>query len=112
MIKLKYQNDHEQYYQFRPNHDRRKIFGKFELYTYKDRYEIWALGIIGDQRGKGYGTQMLKEFLQQFNHDKPLFLYVQKTNEIALRLYQKAGFVITRESYGGTAYQMQYMNCS
>lgn len=111
MIKLKYDNGDEKRYQFHPNHDKRRVYGWFELYELNSKYEIWALSIIGEQRNKGYGTQMLKEFLEQFKADKPLYLYVYKTNEIAIRLYKKVGFVIVGD-YGNNAYTMQYMNCS
>ena len=111
MIKLKYDNGSKKVYRFRPNHDRRRIFGGFELHERRDKYEIWALSIIGEQRHKGYGTQMLTEFLQQFKADKPLYLYVNKTNEIALRLYKKIGFAIVGD-YSPYAYAMQYMNCT
>lgn len=112
MIKLKCQYECWKHYQFRPNHDRRRIFGSFSMRSLESRYEIWSLKIIDKYQGNGYGTQMLIEFLQQFNHDKPLFLYVWKTNEIAIRLYKKVGFVITRDSHNGAAYEMQYMPCS
>jgi ribosomal protein S18 acetylase RimI-like enzyme len=111
MIKLKYDCGYEKRYQFSPNHDRRRIYGGFVLYEQYDKYEIWALGIIGEQRNKGYGTQMLTEFLEQFNADKPLFLYVYKTNKIAIRLYEKVGFKIVGDYFPG-AYAMQYMNCA
>jgi ribosomal protein S18 acetylase RimI-like enzyme len=111
MIKLKYEVGNTKKYQFRPNHDRRRIFGGFELHELCDKYEIWALGIIGEQRNNGYGTQMLTEFLEQFKADKPLYLYVYKTNEIAIRLYENVGFKIIGDYFPG-AYTMKYMNCS
>ncbi len=110
MIELQYDLGYEKTYQFRPN-NRCRIYGKFDLIERKDKYEIWSLGIFGDYRNKGYGTQMLTEFLQQFNSSKPLFLYVYKTNEIAIKLYKKVGFAIVGD-YGPNAYAMQYMNCS
>ena len=84
--------------------------GKFDLHTCDDRYEIWSLGIIGEHRRKGYATQMLTEFIQQFQHDKPLVLYVYKTNEAAINLYKKVGFEIVGEwSHQPNAYIMQYV---
>ena len=60
-------------------------------------------------RNKGYGTQMLTEFLSQFKSEKPLVLYVYKTNEIAIKLYEKVGFVIIGDCpFTITAYTMQY----
>ena len=97
------------HYQFRPNHDRRKVFGSFELKSLKESYEIWSFGIIGEQRNKGYGTQMLTEFLQKFKADKPLYLYVFKSNEVAIKLYQKVGFIIVDDDRYNGIYKMQYI---
>lgn len=110
MIELKYDTGKRKTYQFRPN-DRCRIYGKFDLVELPDKYEIWSLGIFGDYRHKGYGTQMLTEFLQQFNNNKPLFLYVNKSNEIAIKLYKKVGFAIVGD-YSPSAYSMRYMNCA
>lgn len=109
MIELQHDIGNVKTYQFRPN-KKCRIYGKFDLIEKQGRYEIWALGIFGDYRSKGYGTQMLTEFLQQFNNNKPLFLYVYKTNEIAIRLYKKVGFDIVGNKDDGI-YTMQYINC-
>jgi ribosomal protein S18 acetylase RimI-like enzyme len=110
MIELQYNHGCRNTYQFRPN-NRCRIYGKFDLIERQDKYEIWSLGIFGDYRNKGYGTQMLTEFLQQFNNDKPLFLYVWKTNEIAIRLYQKVGFnIVANNNKGDGIYTMIYMS--
>ena len=110
MIKV-YDCGYKKQYKFRPNHDKRKNYGSFELYEYGNAYAIWSLSIIEEQRGKGYGAQMLTEFLEKFNANKPLFLYVNKANEIAIRLYKKVGFAIVGD-YSSYAYTMKYMNCT
>ena len=109
MIELAYDIGYRKSYNFKPNASC-SIYGKFELIEKQDRYEIWALGIFGAYRGRGYGTQMLTEFLRQFDNSKPLFLYVLKTNEVALRLYKNAGFDIVGNT-SGDIFMMQYMNC-
>ena len=84
--------------------------GRFTLRDCDDRLEIWDLGVVARYRNKGYGTQMLTEFLSQFNSDKPLFLYVYKTNEIAIHLYEKVGFKIVGHcDFSSLAHKMQYM---
>ena len=108
MIKLRNNYPNKKIYNFRPNHDRRRNFGEFQVWDRYDRNEIWSLKIIEPERGKGYGTQMLSEFLQQWKSDKPLYLYVNKANEIAIRLYEKVGFIIVGD-YSRGAYAMQYM---
>jgi len=83
--------------------------GQFDLKERSDKFEIWSLKVIRRYRNKGYGTQMLTEFLSQFKPDKPLVLYVYKTNEIAIKLYEKVGFKITGDCYfTSEAYTMQY----
>ena len=87
-----------------------KIYtGQFDLYDRSDKFEIWSLMVMERFRNKGYGTQMLTEFLSQFKSEKPLVLYVYKTNEAAIHLYEKVGFVITGDChFTSTAYTMQY----
>lgn len=98
-------------YCFRISAKSSRNIGYFEVWQYKDKYKIWSLRIIESQRNKGYGTRMLKEFLQEFKADKPLFLHVYKTNKIAIHMYEKLGFVIVGE-YGDDAWTMQYRPCS
>ena len=89
-----------------------KIYtGQFDLYDRDDKFEIWSLEVMKRFRNKGYGTQMLTEFISQFSFEKPLVLYVYKTNEIAIRLYEKVGFKIIGEcKFAPYAYEMQYFN--
>ena len=94
---------------FKHNPKGKRYIGQFDLFEHGDRFEIWSLGIRERYQNKGYGTQMLTEFLAQFKSDKPLYLYVYKTNEIAIKLYEKVGFVIVDDyPYGSYAYTMQY----
>ena len=84
--------------------------GRFRLRILDDRYEIWSLGIMGEYRRKGYATQMLMEFIQQFKNDKPLVLYVYKSHKVAIHLYEKVGFAIVGEcDFEPNAYKMQYV---
>ena len=83
--------------------------GQFDLNDNGDRYEIWSLSIKPRYKNKGYATQMLTEFISQFKFDKPLVLYVYKWNEIAIRLYEKVGFIIIGEYADGEAYKMQFV---
>lgn len=95
---------------FKCNPDDSMNIGRFRLRVLHDRYEIWSLGITGEHRRKGYATQMLREFIQQFKHDKPLVLYVYKTNKVAIHLYEKVGFTITGKcDFEPDAYKMQYV---
>lgn len=84
--------------------------GHFHVLDKEDRFEIWALSVDRRYRNKGNGTRMLTEFLRQFNANKPIVLYVYKTNEIAIKLYEKVGFTIIGDChFDSTAYTMQYL---
>lgn len=101
--------DNKQRFGYKRNSLGKKYLGNFTLVEKKDKFEIWALGIQEEYRRKGYATQMLKEFLSQFKSDKPLSLYVHKTNEVAIHLYEKVGFAIIGDyRYGSYAYEMRF----
>ena len=73
------------------------------------RYEFWDFRIFEEFQGKGYGTLMLKEIIKRYTkYGKPLVLYVYKNNDIAIHLYKKLGFEITRSSHNDKAWEMQY----
>ena len=96
-------------YRFKAKPTNKVIIGNFEVKDRDDHYAIWNLSIFGGYRNKGYGTQMLTEFLAEFKHDKPVVLYVYKENTVAIRLYEKVGFVISREcSFTCDAWEMRY----
>ena len=79
---------------FRDQHGH--IVGYFNTVKYGDG-SVWlqALEVTPEYQGKGIGTQLLKYAIKKFNVSK---LSVARTNEVALRMYQKCGFTITRES--------------
>jgi ribosomal protein S18 acetylase RimI-like enzyme len=109
MTECYYANGYRQSFGFKRNPKGKIYIGKFDLFDDGDRFEIWSLGITDRYQNKGYGTQMLTEFLSQFKSDKPLYLHVYKTNEIAIRLYEKVGFTIIGEcSFAPYAYTMKY----
>ncbi len=95
-------------YCYRISPKSKRNIGYFELWSYPNKNEIWSLRIIESQHNKGYGTRMLQEFLNDYKENKPLYLYVYKDNEIAIKLYEKVGFVIVGE-YSKYAWTMQYM---
>lgn len=76
------------------------------MFTRGPVVELWSFGIYGRFRCQGYGQQMLKEAIELAG-DRKLMLYVRKDNEIAIHVYQKAGFEITGE-LGNAAWAMTY----
>jgi len=57
-----------------------------------------AISLYKDYRGRGFGTQLLRQMLDWLRHEgyKKVSLSVQKEN-FALKMYQKAGFKIIEE---------------
>ena len=100
-----------QYFQYKHNASDKHYLGRFDLVEKDDKFEIWALGVQSQYRRKGYATQMLLEFISQFNFNKPLSLYVLKGNKIAIRLYEKVGFVIIGDyERNKGAYEMRFQS--
>ena len=58
-----------------------------------------AISLYKDFRGRGIGTELLREMLQLLRHDgyKQVSLSVQKAN-YAFRMYLKAGFEVLKET--------------
>lgn len=70
--------------------------------------ELDDLYVLPQFRGKGIGTQILRDCIATMN--LPIFLYVFKNNADAIRLYQRVGFEIT-ESIGKTRLIMRRDYC-
>jgi ribosomal protein S18 acetylase RimI-like enzyme len=83
-----------------------EVVGRFDVDTHLN--VIWNLFIVPEHRNKGYATAMLKEFIEQYQSDKPLMLYVKHENTIAIHLYEKLGFAIVG-NYNRYAYKMVKM---
>ncbi|MCD1119163.1 GNAT family N-acetyltransferase [Chryseobacterium turcicum] len=57
---------------------------------------LWLMGVIPEMQGKGAGSQLLNESLQQFRDD---FIFVETTTTENLNFYQKNGFAIFNETH-------------
>src|SRR5690606_7524623 len=59
---------------------------------------IYGFVVVPEQRGKGYGRQMLTRLLDLIaaEHSGPILLEVETENLVALSLYSSLGFEITQ----------------
>lgn len=84
--------------------------GRCSIFKYPDRYELWNFRVFPGFKRKGYGTEMLKEVVKRYKRfikpDRPLILFVYKNNDIAIHLYKKLGFKITKDEEKNV-YEMQ-----
>jgi ribosomal protein S18 acetylase RimI-like enzyme len=75
--------------------------------------EIWAIYLIKEFRGIGYGKQMLSFALNELKQQKEIFLWVFEDNKRARRFYEKSSFCfdgIKREvNYGKPLVQLRYV---
>lgn len=81
---------------------------------YNHQLELWAFYVEPEYRGKGLGTQILKEatsyaqkFQKRYKSNRPLVLFVYKDNKRAINLYKRNGFEIVGD-YRKDAYVMKY----
>lgn len=60
-----------------------------------DEAELLEIAVDPEEQGKGYGKALLKEVMRdaQFRAVRVMHLEVRISNERALRMYEKAGFV-------------------
>ena len=58
---------------------------------YEDGYLVDELYLDSDYRGKGIGSEILRDLINKYNI---LYLLVYKDNERAVRLYKKLGFKV------------------
>jgi ribosomal protein S18 acetylase RimI-like enzyme len=108
MIICRGQNRNIQHFEYKVDTSSIECQGAFTLVEKEDKFEIWSLGVPPKYRCKGYATQMLREFISEFDFTKILALYVLKPNTIAIHLYQNLGFKIVGDyKYDCCAYEMQ-----
>lgn len=63
-------------------------------------YEFTDLFIADDYRNKGYGKNVVKEIINHFirKNAKSIHMQVNKSNKVAIHIYQKCGFSIKETS--------------
>ena len=79
------------------------LCGYYRFHLDKDEYEFDDFYLFETYRGQGIGSAVLEKCLNEA--DKPVYLYVFKQNEGAVRLYKKFGFEVREDL--GTRYIME-----
>ena len=67
-----------------------KIVGFCVVKKYGKRHHIMSIAILEEYRRKGIGMKLINKVKEDDNHK--ISLYVQSTNDIAIRFYKKNGF--------------------
>jgi GNAT superfamily N-acetyltransferase len=55
-------------------------------------YLLYNFAVLKDYQRMGYGSQLLDNVIKQFDSSRNVYLFVKKTNRIAIRLYRKYNF--------------------
>ena len=80
------------------------LAGYVHFHPAGERMELDDLYILPEYRGQGIGTAVVEKCCGET--EKPVYLYVFRRNEGAVRLYQRLGFMIVQE-VGSSRYIMQ-----
>lgn len=84
-----------------------KVIGYFLCYYVLDECELARIAVAEGERQRGIGQELF-DYMEQVCKEKGLtkiLLDVRKSNETALRFYEKNGFIVDGERrfyYGGT----------
>lgn len=79
------------------------LCGYYRFHPDNGEYELDDFYLFEGYRGQGIGSAVLEKCL--FEADKPVYLYVFKRNNGAVRLYKKFGFEVREDL--GTRYIME-----
>ena len=82
------------------------VIGIFALFGYDDGKLLDTIYVINSSRKKGIGTKIIKNII--LNNYQPIYLWVYKSNKLAVKLYEKLNFKIKEET--DTRYFMKNEN--
>ena len=86
--------------------DDKNVIGIFALFDYDDGKLLDTIYVINSSRKKGIGTKIIKNII--LNNYQPIYLWVYKSNKLAVKLYEKLNFKIIEET--DTKYFMKNEN--
>ncbi|PAF51535.1 N-acetyltransferase [Helicobacter sp. 13S00477-4] len=78
--------------------DEDKIVGYLLVLGYQKSLRVYSLAILSGYQGKGYGEYLCECAINMAREKKKDFIYleVKSSNQKAINLYQKLGFVVCR----------------
>jgi len=74
----------------------KNVIGIFALFDYDDGKLLDTIYVINSSRKKGIGTKIIKNII--LNNYQPIYLWVYKSNKLAVKLYEKLNFKIKEET--------------
>lgn len=82
------------------------IVGKITIQKEATQINLWSFEIFELYRNRGLAHKAIEE-IKKYLKGNRLWLYVYKNNEPALKVYNKAGFIIKEDTYlTSNTYQM------
>lgn len=74
-----------------------EVIGKAHIFTESDRVRLTDIGILPQAQGQGLSVALVKHCINHalVRNKTKIFLDVETTNERAIKLYTKLGFIIT-----------------
>ena len=84
----------------------KNIIGIFALFDYDDGKLLDTIYVINSSRKKGIGTKIIKNII--LNNYQPIYLWIYKSNKLAVKLYERLNFKIKEET--DTRYFMKNEN--
>ena len=76
--------------------DDKNVIGIFALFDYDDGKLLDTIYVINSNRKKGIGTKIIKNII--LNNYQPIYLWVYKSNKLAVKLYEKLNFKMKDET--------------
>ena len=84
-----------------------RAVGRLLVVRGDEEWRLADIALLPDYRRAGIGTALVKELMEEAGREqKPLRLQVEKSNALALSLYERLGFATTGEN--DTHFQMEH----
>ena len=86
----------------------KKLIGSLRVEKYENTFVIREVIVDPEYRGKGIGRLMMTDILEMLKRNElPIVLYVEPTNNVAIKLYTSLGFkLIKKGARFGDKYQL------